>query len=419
MAGDGVVACLTGILKIKSAAMQRLSLDDRVARGFAQSGVRIANERAVMTLIALNPGASNADLARLSGLGPQTTSRIVSDLEARELVLRGEVLRGRRGQPATPLFLNPEGAFGIGIEIGWRHFEVLLFSMAGVTLASIRRSYCWPDFRTVFSQLSAEVATIRAGMTAQQTARLVGIGVATPSNLERHLHRLGAPAEQVELWRGADMAAELQRALGEPVAWFNDGNAACWAEFIAHQPPRPAGLAYFQVGTLVGAGIAIDGQLWEGRTGNAANLGAILVSDAQGQAAYVYTIAAILALEQRLEAAGMVVPRGDPMNWDWAKLEPVATSWLDDAGRALASAVLSTRAVMELDIAVIDGVMPRPVVGRLMERVEHHLATFPTHGADRPLVAMGHMGGAAGATGAAQLVLFHRFFSRGWNIFAA
>jgi predicted NBD/HSP70 family sugar kinase len=397
--------------------MQRKSGDEAGARGFAQSGVRIANERAVMTLIALNPGSSNADLARLSGLGPQTTSRIVSDLEARELVLRGDVLRGRRGQPATPLFLNPDGAFGIGIEIGWRHFEVLLFSMAGQTLASIRRSYCWPDFRSVFNDVSAEVATIRAGMTAEQTERLVGIGVASPSRFDRHLHRLGAPAEQAELWRDADTAAELGRALGEPVAWFNDGNAACWSEFIARPGARPSGLAYFQVGTLVGAGITMDGQLWEGRTGNAANLGAILVADPQGQASYLYTIASILALEQRLVAAGVAPPRGDPANWNWESLEPVATAWLDDAGRALASAVISTRAVMELDMVVIDGVMPRAVVKRLLERVEHHLAEFPPHSADQPQVVMGHMGGVAGATGAAQLVLFHRFFSRGWSIF--
>ncbi len=398
--------------------MQKKSVDDGVARGFAQSGVRIANERAVMTLIGLNPGASNADLARLSGLGPQTTSRIVSELEARELVLRGDVLRGRRGQPATPLFLNPDGAFGIGIEIGWRHFEVLLFSMAGVTLASIRRSYCWPDFRTIFADVSAEVATIRAGMTAKQADRLVGIGVASPSRIDRHIQRLGAPVEQVELWRDVDMAAEVGRALGEPVAWFNDGNAACWAEFIAHEAPRPDGLAYLQVGTLVGAGIAINGQVWEGRTGNAANLGAILVADGQGQANYVYTIASLLALEQRLEAAGHAPPRGNPINWDWDSLEPVATAWLDDAGRALASAVLSTRAVMEFDIVIIDGVMPRPVVKRLVERVQHHLAALPPRGGELPRVVMGHMGGAASATGAAQLVLFHRFFSRGWNIFA-
>ena len=399
----------------------RTSADDDIgpaARGFAQSGVRIANERAVMTLIGLNPGVSNAELARRTGLGPQTTSRIVADLEARELVLRGEVLRGRRGQPATPLFLNPDGAFAIGIEIGWRHYEVLLFSMAGQTLTSIRRAYAWPDFHTVFAAVAAEVATIRAGMTALQASRLAGIGLASPSHIERHLDRVGAPAEQAALWHGADLAAEASRAIGAPVAWFNDGNAACWAEFIARPEPRPRALAYFQVGTLVGAGIATDGLLWEGRTGNAANLGAILVPDAQGRPAYLHTIASILALQQRIEAAGGALPPGEPTGWDWAALGAPAEAWLDDAGRALANAILNTRAVMELDLAVVDGVMPRPVVQRLLERVDHHLDAMPCFAADRPAVAMGRMGGAAAATGAAQLLLFHCFFARAWNIFA-
>lgn len=397
--------------------MQRDFVDEPKARGFAQAGVRIANERAVLTLIGLHPGASNAQLARLSGLGPQTTSRIVTDLEARELVLRGDVLRGRRGQPATPLFLNPDGAYGIGIEIGWRHFEVLLFGMSGTTLASVRRSYAWPDFGTIFGEVGAEVATIRAGMTAHQANRLVGIGLASPSRIERHLERLGAPTDQVEAWRGADPAAELGRVLGEKVEWFNDGNAACWAEFIAQAAPRPKGLAYFQVGTMVGAGIAIDGQLWEGPTGNAANLGAILVADTQGQPRHVHAIASILALQQRIEAAGGRLPEGEPGDWDWAALEPVAGDWLDDAARALANAVAGTMAVMELDLAVIDGIMPRPIVQRLLHRIEHHLARLPASGAECPKVAMGHMGRAAAATGAAQLVLFHRFFARGWDIF--
>jgi len=102
-----------------------------IARGVAQAGVRIANERAVLTLIAGLPGSSNADIARRSGLGPQTTARILADFEARGLVERGQVLRGRRGQPATPYRLNPDGAFSIGVEIGWSHLEILLFSMGG------------------------------------------------------------------------------------------------------------------------------------------------------------------------------------------------------------------------------------------------------------------------------------------------
>lgn len=389
-----------------------------LARGVAQSGVRIANERAVLTLIAIHPGSSNADLARLSGLGPQTTSRIVAELEARGLVMRGQVLRGRRGQPATPLFLDPHGACAIGVEIGWRHFEVLLLEMSGKTLASVQRSYSWPDANTVFADVAAEIANIRSGMSEQQHARLTGIGVASPSFIEQNISRLGAPDEHKALWEGIDVAARIAGDTGLSVEWFNDGSAACWGEMIAQPGPRRPGFAYMQVGTFVGAGIVIRGNLWEGPSGNAANLGAIMVSDADGKPTYVYLVASLMALQAQLERAGLALPEGTSLNWDWEALEPVASQWLDRAGLALAKAVISTRAIIELDKAIIDGVMPRAIVERLLERVRHHIVELPTTTADRPNVGMGLLGASAAATGAAQLLLFRRFFSRAWNLFA-
>ena len=389
-----------------------------LARGVAQSGVRIANERAVLTLIAIHPGSSNADLARLSGLGPQTTSRIVAELEARGLVMRGQVLRGRRGQPATPLYLDPQGAFAIGVEIGWRHFEVLLLEMSGKTLASVHRSYSWPDVNTVFADVAAEIAIIRSGMSEQQRARLTGIGVASPSFIEQNISRLGAPDEHKALWEGTDVADRIASDTGLSVEWFNDGSAACWGEMLAQPGPRRPGFAYMQVGTFVGAGIVIRGNLWEGPSGNAANLGAIMVSDADGKPTYVYLVASLMALQAQLERSGLALPDGAPLNWDWEALEPFASQWLDRAGLALAKAVISTRAIIELDMAIIDGVMPRAIVERLLERVRHHITELPTTTLDRPSVGMGLLGASAAATGAAQLVLFRRFFSRAWDLFA-
>src|SRR5215217_2880137 len=94
---------------------------DAGGRGLQHQGLRRANERAVLNVIGFNTGVSNADIARLSGLAPQTVSAILSDMERSGLIIRGDVLRGRRGQPATPIYLAGEGAFAIGVEIGWRH----------------------------------------------------------------------------------------------------------------------------------------------------------------------------------------------------------------------------------------------------------------------------------------------------------
>ena len=386
------------------------------ARGFAQSGIRVANERAILTLIALRPGSSNADLARSSGLGPQTTSRIVGELETRELIRRGEPLRGRRGQPATPLFINPQGAFVIGVEIGWRSLELVLLSMEGRTLATISRSYSWPDAEVIFARIADEVAQLSARLTPTHAERLIGIGVACPGDIHRGVLELGATAPQAVLWQDIDIAGRISELTGLEVDVVNDGSAACWSEWLALPQPWPAAFACLHVGTFISSGINDNGTLWQGRSGNAANLGAIIVPGADGKPSTVQDVASLLALQHRLEAAGTALPHGNPLDWDWSALQPAADAWLDDAARALATAIVSTRAIIELDLTLVDGVMPRPVVARLVERVNHHLAQLPRQDAP-PTVALGAMGGVAAASGVAQLMLFRRYFSRAWNLF--
>lgn len=381
---------------------------DLIARGVAQSSVRVANERSVLTLIALNAGVSKADLARLSGLGPQTTSRIVAELEAQNLVTRGSVLRGRRGQPATPYFINPEGVYVLGVEIGWRHVEVVLIDMAGTILAGSRHSHDHIDRATIVAEVCAEIAAIRAGMNPQQAERLLGIGVATPSGTGPGACR-----------QSADVAAEIAEVTGLEAQWFNDGTSACWAEYVAQLPSQLVNVAYFQLGRRVAAGVVVEGNLRDDHTGKDAKLGDIMVADARGKPARVHEIASFTGLEQRLQAAGVALPSGDPMKWDWDSLGPVAHGWIEAAGQALALSIMSTRAVIEQDLSVIDAVMPRDRVQVLLEHVNRHLDDLGAHEPIPVAVSIGRGGGSVAASGAAQLVIFQRYFSRGWSLFAA
>lgn len=388
-----------------------------MVRGTPQARVRIANERAVLTLITIVPGSSNADLARHSGLGPQTTSRIIADLEDRGLIIRGHVLRGRRGQPATPFFLNPDGAYSIGVEIGWRHLQVVMVNLTGTVLANERRAHDFPDASTIFVDIAAIVADFVAHLTPQQRPRLLGVGIASPTAIGRSVTVFADRPEQRVLWQAIDIPARVAADTGLHAEWFNDGTAACWADIIAQPEPRPTGFAYFHVGAYVGAGVIADGRIWEGPTGNAANLGAIMVPDRRGQPSFVHHVASIAAFEKWMRELGQEPPSGSPQDWDWDAIEHLAAPWLDDAARALALAAMSTQAMVELDRVSIDGIMPRPVVERLLDRVQHHLALLPVLRAGRPTVVIGLLGPAAAVNGAASLPLYKRYFSRDWTDF--
>lgn len=373
-------------------------------------GLRQANERTVLTVVAFNSGVSNAEIARMSGLAPQTVSAILANLERDGLVERGPALRGRRGQPATPILLKSDGGFAIGVELGWRHAEIVLLNMHAQVLGQRHLDYSYPDAETIFDQIGGAVAELRALVPAESAGRLLDLGFAMPGRLADNLGQLGAPETQVAQWRHLDPAAELVGRTGLEVFVYNDGNAACWAELIALPQPRPANIIYFLVSHYVAAGVVGDGVLWSGPTGNAANLGSMLVQlDADGPV-HVHSVASLQALCRRLAAAGKPHDLATRDQWNWAAIGPELDAWIADGARALARTAFNATTMVEAPLLIIDSVLASEVTEKLVARFSTELEALPVHGFEAPRVVRGRYGAMAPAIGAAELPLFNRYF---------
>jgi predicted NBD/HSP70 family sugar kinase len=371
-----------------------------VGRGMQPAHVRQINQRAILSLIFLEPGISNAELARLSHLAPQTVSSVLDDLARHHLITRGAARRGRRGQPATPVFLNPGGAFAIGAGIGWRQLEVCLVGIGGTTLARFRRSYAQPEPATVLAALGAGVAEVTAGLSAAERARVTGLGLAVPRWLGGAAEAPAGAFAEIDLGRAAAEASGLRTAL------YHDGTAACWAERVAQPRPRPPSFVFLLVDTQVAGGIVAENRLWQGG-GAAAGLGAMRVVDRQGNARSVHETASLHALQQRLVAHGLA-----PDAIAAPAAVPVVSAWVEDAGFAFAQVVLSTAAMLEHRLAVIDSAMPAAVTAALVAATARQVSAVP--GVDRrgPRIVAGQLGRSGVAEGAGLLRLYRRFFSR-------
>lgn len=383
-----------------------------VIRRMAVSGLRTINERTVLTTISAVPGSSAAELARMTGLGAQSVSRILIELETSGLVMRGEARRGRRGQPAVPIYLDPVGAYAIGCEIGWRHINILITDLSGRILGQHRRDYAYPDAATIVEEVASLTRLLMNVVPPERRDRILDLGIAAPFSVGRNVDLLGGPPAAGEAWNKLDLLGELNKATGLHTCLINDGSAACWGVFALAAHPRPLNLAVIEIDTFVGAGLIAEGLLWEGPTGNAANLGSMVVTEENGRENFVHLIASIYALENRLRDAGIPVPSGRPGNWDWSALEPVATEWIKASGLALAKVITNAAAIMEFPVAVVDGVMPRPVVERLVTSVSEAMDDLGGLTADQPTIVMGGLGDNASALGAAIRTIYRRHFSR-------
>ncbi len=78
-----------------------------------------------------------------------------------------------------------------------------------------------------------------------------------------------------------NLAAELSRILGLPIALENDANVAAYGEYILAGKPE-GGLIYIGLGTGVGGGLVLNGNIYAGQQGCAMEVGHIII-EAQGR----------------------------------------------------------------------------------------------------------------------------------------
>ena len=383
-----------------------------VAGGADQSGLRLYNERLILSLVRRYGQLSKIEVARMTGLSVQSTSTIMNRLQAEGLLRREAPLRGRVGQPTVPVSLDPEGAYSIGLKIGRRSCDLVLIDFCGRVRRRAQRNYPYPTPTLLTEFVIEELEPMVELLALAQRRRIAGLGVATPFQLWNWSSEIGAPAKEMDAWRSFSIENELARLSPFRVTICNDATSACAAELFFGDAWRRRDFLYFFVGTFVGGGLVIDGALFPGRTGNAAAVGSmpIALPDGAGHpTSQLIDHASICRLERRIEAAGR-----DPSSiWRtpevWDDFGSLLDQWIDEAAYALAYAVVTAISVIDVQAAVIDGVMPVAVRERLSLRVAEQLETFDRRGLSDVTIVPGAIGADARAIGGAALPLIKAF----------
>ena len=384
------------------------------SRGTTQTGVRLYNERLILSLIRRHRSLAKVEIARLTGLSTQTTTVIINRLEADGLLLAGEPQRGRIGQPSVPYSLNPDGAFGLGLMIGRRSSDLVLMDFTAGIRARRRTIYSFPAPDEILAFAEREMSGLLGELPESLRGRVSGIGVAMPFELWNWEADLQTPPGVLSKWRDFDVAAELSRRFGPwPVRVCNDASSACAAELTFGAGAAYRDFAYFYIGAFIGGGIVLNGSLFPGRSGNAGALGSmpIMRRDENGETSLQQLIrtASIYQLERRLIAAGR---RGTDI-WlspnDWSSFEEPLEAWVAEAAEALAQAIAALLAVIDFEAVIIDGAFPVDVRRRLVERTNEHWARMDRRGLTDAVVVEGSIGRDARAIGGAALPLLAAF----------
>lgn len=383
--------------------------ESRFHRGTNQSGMRDLNERLVLSLVRRNGGLAKTDIARMTGLSAQTVSVIMRELEEEGLLLRGEPIRGKIGQPSIPMSLNPDGAYFLGLKIGRRSADLVLIDFLGTVRAMIHLSYRYPDPRETAEFVLEGVSKIRSELAPAQDKRIAGLGIAMPFELWNWADTAGAPRDVMDEWRHRDLRSEIQAECPFPVYLQNDATSACGAELVFGGSGNLRDFVYFYIGAFAGGGIVLNGSLYAGPSGNAGALGSMPVPGPQGKPIQLIDMASIAILEKKLNARGIEAPQLWTSPEAWGDIGATLDEWIAEAGTALAYAIVASSSVIDFEAAIIDGWLPVSIRQRLVAAVRNEIAGIDVEGLRLPMVQEGSVGHHARALGAASLPLSDRF----------
>lgn len=385
------------------------SLKIDVSRGTKQSNLRAHNERLLLSLVRHTESLAKADIARLTGLSPQTISVITGTLESDGLILRGDPIRGRVGQPSIPLRLNPDGVYSIGINVGRRKSSIVLVNFVGEITAETQTTYAYPQPEDVLNFVKGAIAELTNSLGEEQRSRIAGVGISTPFELFNWVESMGAPGEHVVGWKEVDLLAEVESMTQYPCFIQNDATAACRAELVTGSGSSYGNYLYFFVGEFIGGGVVLNGSLYPGRTGNAGAIGSMLVTDESGSSRQLIDSASLWLLEDMLKREGIDPSPLWARGGQWPEFGSITQRWIVTAAKSMASAIASSCSVIDFEAIIVDGAFPSNIRDLIVESINEEIKLVDFAGIERPLIVPGTVGSNARVIGAATIPLSMRF----------
>jgi glucokinase len=158
----------------------------------------------------------------------------------------------------------------IGIDLGGTTIKGAIVSSTGEILHETKTETEQQSGERLFTQVVETISSLRG--EARSGSRAAGVGIGIPGLVNRKTNRIEIMPNLPEI-ADLDITDELTRASGLPVILDNDANAAAYAELQVGAARGRREVFFVTLGTGIGAGLIINGQIYRGAAGFAGEFG--------------------------------------------------------------------------------------------------------------------------------------------------
>lgn len=239
--------------------------------------VKRKNRSSILSCINEQGSISRKDIAQHTGLTPATVTQLCAELLSEGLLVEcgSPPHSSGVGRKKVLVGINYDSRYLLAVNIGSQTTSLALTNLKG-------RCVCRQELATdsavppeTFLDQLARQGHAMAGRHAELAPRLAGVSVTVPGAVDKDR---GLSLEAYGIWnRQVEVCRILESGLGLPVQIENNVNAFAVAELLYGMGRQYDNLLLIKWGPGVGSAIVIDGQLYEGRHGKAAELGHFIV----------------------------------------------------------------------------------------------------------------------------------------------
>ncbi|MGX7678639.1 ROK family protein [Jatrophihabitans sp. DSM 45814] len=237
----------------------------------APSVLRDTNRRLLLHTLFQHGPTTRPDLARRIGLSQPTVFAVLDDLARAGLVRTFPTRGSRAGRPALTYEANPAAGTVTCVDVGRDWIRVLVTDLAAAELQRMDVPNTARTGRGLVSLIARSVhQTVEAaGLRPDEVTHTV---VGSPGVFNPHENRL-TYAGNLPGWGKPGIVEALAESIGTEITIENDANLAAVGEYTYGAGKDSDPLIYLTIGSGVGLGIVLQGEIFRGYTGAAGELG--------------------------------------------------------------------------------------------------------------------------------------------------
>ena len=395
-----------------------------LSQGDTSRRIPITFEEQALIEQVLRPGVTTrTSLARDLGVSPAYITKSIALLIEREIVTETGSAAHSGGRRARTLGFHPGVGFLLGVDFGATHLDIAL---AGPDLQVLARRSVVLDIADGPDACLATLSGLVDEVLREQKLPIDwirGIGVGVPGPVDFVSGRLTSPPIMPG-WDDFPLSEHLMAQYPNAfVVVDNDVNLMALGERFHGQGQTSADFVYIKIGSGIGAGIVVDGELYRGSSGSAGDIGHIVVDHGGplchcGNHGCVEALAGGLAiarqarelaengksplLEERLNAAGGLLTAVD-VGAAAAQGDLAALALVDRSGRYVGEMLTTLVYFFNPDLILIGGGVSR-IGNRFLNAIRQTVLAQASPLATRALqIEYSDLGREAGVLGALTL----------------